>query len=63
MPPTRYFVVTQERQVRVSAPSVIEAAQCAAKVFAGEDLAVEHVEQATPRSPIVDRKLSVEEDR
>lgn len=36
MPEIRYYTVTQEREVRVSAPSAIEAANIASAVFDGK---------------------------
>ena len=36
MPPIRYFIVKQERQVKVAAPDLLAAAQFAKKIFDGE---------------------------
>lgn len=60
MPPMRYFVVRQTREVRIATSNgVLGAAQTASKLFAGE--AIEDDSEA--RGPIIDRKLEVEEDR
>lgn len=60
MPATRHFVITQERQIRVSAPSMLEAIQRASAEFAGEENALEGT---TVHGRIIDRKLSAEENR
>lgn len=61
MPNMRYFMVTQERQVRIAASTIVEAGLAASKLFAGEEL--DDVRATAARSPIIDRKLSVEEER
>ena len=61
MPELRYYTVTQEREVKVSANSPIEAAQIAAAAFKDEidedGLAVTHITH-----PVRDRDLVVRED-
>ena len=61
MPELRYYTVTQEREVKVSANSPIEAAQIASVAFSDEvekrDLVVTHI-----TNPVRDRDLVVRED-
>lgn len=63
MPPMRYFTVTQTREVRIAtSEGLLDAAQHASRLFAGETIPSE--EDATKaRSPIIDRKLLIEEER
>lgn len=61
MPPIRYFTVTQVREVRVDAPSALDAAKGASDLFSGVKPAEEG--PVTQRAPIIERKLSVEENR
>lgn len=62
MPPMRYFVVTQTREVRIAtSEGLLDAAEHASKLFAGEEVASGGMTEA--RSPIIDRKLLVEEER
>jgi hypothetical protein len=61
MPEIRYYTVTQEREVKVSANSPVEAAQIADAAFKGEiqpdDLVVQYITR-----PVRDRDLVVRED-
>ena len=61
MPEIRYYTVTQEREVKVSAGSPVEAAQIADAAFKGEvqegDLTATHIAK-----PVRDRDLVVRED-
>lgn len=62
MPEIRYYSVTQEREVKVSAASPLAAAQIATAAFEGEihdqDVAKVHVTQ-----PVRDLGITVREDR
>ena len=61
MPEIRYYTVTQEREVKVSASSPLEAAEIAYAAFKGEvqqdDLTATHI-----TNPVRDRDLVVRED-
>ena len=62
MPEIRYYTVTQEREVKVSASDPLEAAELATAAFKGEitdsDIAKLHVTQ-----PVRDLGIVVREDR
>lgn len=60
MPENRYYTVTQEREVKVSATSPLEAAEFAQHVFDGKPLEGEI--QGRIRSAVRDRDLNVRED-
>lgn len=61
MPEIRYYTVTQEREVKVTANSPLEAAQIADAAFKGEisvgDLTNVHIQK-----PVRERGLVVQED-
>lgn len=61
MPEIRNYTVTQEREVKVSANSAIDAARIGAAIFKGED-PPEDVYFGHATSPIRDRDIVARED-
>lgn len=61
MPEIRYYTVTQERQVKVSANSPVDAARIADAVFHDQTIDTAEV-PAQLLTPIRDRDLVVRED-
>jgi hypothetical protein len=60
MPEIRYYTVTQEREVKVSAPSPIEAAQLADRIFSNTEKQPD--DKINTLTPIRERTLDVRED-
>lgn len=60
MPTTRYFTVTQERTIKVAAPSPISAAIIATEAFQNEKRVV--TEEGRTTSPILETSVSARED-
>lgn len=61
MPVMRYYTATQEREVKISASSTMEAAQIADAAFKGE-IKPEDIAAARVTSEIRERELVVRED-
>lgn len=61
MPEIRYYTVTQEREVRVSASSPLEAAQLATAAFAGE-IQTDDIAKINVITPVRERSIDVRED-
>lgn len=61
MPANRYYTVTQEREVKISATNVLEAAKIAHAVFSGE-VSKSEIPSAGILTEVRDRDLVVRED-
>lgn len=65
MPKMRYFLVSQEREVRVWANTAIDAGQIANEAFAGvdeKDMAILKDNRGGVTSPVEERSLVIRED-
>lgn len=62
MPETRYYTVTQEREVKVWANSPVEAAQVADRAFKDNSFALPDTVSGEATSPVRDRDIVVRED-